>query len=97
MATPPNPLSGGAPGGAPTPPGGAMPGASPSPGGAPGANPSAAPLPQKLARLAMDAQAIAGESPETAPMMREIANQVRMAMMKMIQQRQQSQQTAPPI
>jgi hypothetical protein len=45
----------------------------------------------------MDAQAIAGESPETAPMMREIANQVRMAMMKMIQQRQQSQQATPPI
>ncbi|MGA8148201.1 MAG: hypothetical protein WB870_11590 [Gallionellaceae bacterium] len=66
-------------------------------GGAPGANPSAAPLPQKLARLAMDAQAISSESPETAPMMREIANQVRMAMMKMIQQRQQSQQATPPI
>jgi hypothetical protein len=45
----------------------------------------------------MDAQSIAGESPETAPMMREIANQVRMAMMKMIQQRQQAQQQAPPI
>lgn len=101
MATPPNPLSGssGATGGAPgSPPPGALPGASP-PGASPGANPSAggAPLPQKLARLAMDAQAIASESPETAPMMREIANQVRMAMMKMIQQRQQTQQATPPI
>ena len=96
MATTPNPLSGatGAPSGAPPPSGGA-PGAPPS---MPGANPAAAaPPPQKLARLAMDAQAIASENPETAPMMREIGNQVRMAMMKMIQQRQQAQQTAPQI
>jgi len=47
--------------------------------------------------MAMDAQAISSESPETAPMMREVQNQVRMAMMKMIQQRQQAQQTTPPI
>ena len=45
----------------------------------------------------MDAQAISGESPETAPMMREVQNQVRMAMMKMIQQKQQAQQATPPI
>lgn len=95
MATPPNPLVGGAAGGSPS-PGVAS---SPSPGGAPGgASPGgSAPLPQKLARMAMDAQAIASESPETAPMMREVQNQVRMAMMKMIQQRQQSQQATPPI
>jgi hypothetical protein len=47
--------------------------------------------------MAMDAQAIASESPETAPMMREVQNQVRMAMMKMIQQRQQAQQSTPSI
>lgn len=93
MATSPNPLSGGAPGGSPPTPGASP---TPSPGGAPGAA-QGAPLPQKLARLAMDAQAISGESPETAPMMREIQNQVRMAMMKMIQQRQQAQQATPPI
>jgi len=45
----------------------------------------------------MDAQQISSESPETAPMMREIQNQVRMAMMKMIQQRQSAQQATPPI
>jgi hypothetical protein len=50
-----------------------------------------------LARLAMDAQKIASESPETAPMMREIQNQVRMATMKMIQQRQATQQQTPQI
>ena len=97
MATPPNPLSGGSTGG-PAPSGaGAAP---PSPGGSPagGMSPSAAaPLPQKLARLAMDAQTISSESPETAPMMREVQNQVRMAMMKMIQMKQQSQQATPPI
>jgi hypothetical protein len=52
---------------------------------------------QKLARLAMDAQAISSESPETAPMMREVQNQVRMATMKMIQQRAQTQQATPQI
>ena len=52
---------------------------------------------QSLARLAMDAQKIASESPETAPMMREIQNQVRMATMKMIQQRQATQQATPQI
>lgn len=52
---------------------------------------------QKLARLAMDAQSIASESPETAPMMREVQNQVRMATMKMIQQRQATQQATPSI
>ena len=95
MATSPNPLIGSSAGAT----GGAAPSNSaagpPAPGGAPGA--SGQPLPQKLARLAMDAQAISSESPETAPMMREIQNQVRMAMMKMIQQRQQQQQQTPPI
>jgi hypothetical protein len=52
---------------------------------------------QKLARLAMDAQKIASESPETAPMMREVENQVRQATMKMIQQRQAQQQATPQI
>ena len=95
MATPPNPLGGSPAGGSPSP--GAAP---PSPGGAPSGAPggaSPAPLPQKLARMAMDAQAISSESPETAPMMREVQNQVRMAMMKMIQQRQQAQQSTPSI
>ena len=91
MATPSNPLTppaaGGPPPGGPPPMGGA--GASGQPGGGGAA--------QSLARLAMDAQKIASESPETAPMMREIQNQVRMAMMKMIQQKQQAQQTTPPI
>lgn len=52
---------------------------------------------QSLARLAMDAQKIAGDAPETAPMMREVQNQVRMATMKMIQQRQATQQATPQI
>ena len=99
MATPSNPLigSGGPPtDGAPSPPG--APSGAPPPGASPaGGAGGGAPLPQKLARMAMDAQAIASESPETAPMMREISNQVRMAMMKMIQQRQQAQQTTPQI
>ena len=63
----------------------------PPPGGAGGG------AAQSLARLAMDAQKIASESPETAPMMREIQNQVRMATMKMIQQRQATQQQTPQI
>jgi hypothetical protein len=73
-------------------PPGAGPGA-PSPGGGGDKGPVA----QRLARLAMDAQGIAGDSPETAPMMREVQNQVRMATMKMIQQKQQTQQMAPQI
>ena len=97
MATSPNPLVGGSPGG-PTPPGA---GAAPpsAPGAAPGGmSPGpAAPLPQKLARMAMDAQQISSENPECAPMMREVQNQVRMAMMKMIQAKQQTQQTTPQI
>lgn len=52
---------------------------------------------QKLARLAMDAKQISADAPETAPMMREVENQVRMATMKMIQQRQAAQQATPPI
>lgn len=80
--------------------------APPAAGGpsAPGAGPSAppqggdkGPIAQRLARLALDAQGISGDSPETAPMMREIQNQVRMATMKMIQQRQQTQQASPAI
>jgi hypothetical protein len=73
-------------------------------GGAPGAGAGASqPSPQtggpaqKLGRLAMDAQSIASEMPEAAPMMREVQNQVRMATMKMIQQRQQTQQATPQI
>jgi hypothetical protein len=50
-----------------------------------------------LAKLAMDAQKIAGSSPEAAPMMREVQNQVRMATMKIIQQRQATQQQTPQI
>jgi hypothetical protein len=45
----------------------------------------------------MDAQSIAGDDPTTAPMMREVQNQVRMATMKMIQQRQATQQATPQI
>lgn len=50
-----------------------------------------------LAKLAMDANKIAETIPETAPMMREVQNQVRMATMKMIQQRTQQQQASPQI
>jgi len=82
------PAAGGPPPGGPPPMGGA--GASGPPTGGGGAA-------QSLARLAMDAQKIASESPETAPMMREIQNQVRMATMKMIQQRQATQQATPAI
>jgi len=79
--------------------GSSAPGGAPSPNASAGAAPpgAGAALPQKLARMAMDAQSISSESPETAPMMREIQNQVRMAMMKMIQSRQQAQQQTPPI
>jgi len=52
---------------------------------------------QSLARLAMDAQKIAADAPETAPMMRAIQDQVRQATMKMIQQRQATQQATPQI
>jgi hypothetical protein len=45
----------------------------------------------------MDAQKIAQEAPECAPMMREVQNQVRMATMKMIQQRAATQQATPQI
>lgn len=61
------------------------------------ASPASAPAAQKLARLAMDAEQIAKDNPETAPMMREIQNKVREAMMKMIQQRAATQQATPPI
>jgi len=92
MATPSNsltpPTAGGPPPGGPPP----MGGAGASAGGPPGGG-----APQSLARLAMDAQKIASESPETAPMMREIQNQVRMATMKMIQQRQATKQATPAI
>lgn len=53
--------------------------------------------PQALAKLALDSQQIAADSPETAPMMREIQNQVRMATMKVLQMRQASQQATPQI
>ena len=75
----------------------------PSSGPQMGPGAGAAPSPQmggtaqKLARLAMDAQQIAAENPETAPMMREVQNQVRQATMKMIQMRQQTQQATPAI
>jgi hypothetical protein len=45
----------------------------------------------------MDAQKIAQDSPETAPMMREIGNQVRMATMKLLEMRQQKQASTPQI
>jgi hypothetical protein len=45
----------------------------------------------------MDAQSISADAPEAAPMMREVQNQVRMATMKMIQQRQATQQATPQI
>ena len=74
-------------------PGGAQAGAGAAAGGASQAGGTAG----KLARLAMDAQGIASDAPETAPMMREIQNQVRMATMKMIQMRQAAQQQTPAI
>jgi hypothetical protein len=52
---------------------------------------------QMLAKLAMDANKIAEIVPEAAPMMREVQNQVRMATMKMIQQRTAQQQASPQI
>lgn len=52
---------------------------------------------QALIKLAMDAKKISEDHAETAPMMREIQNQVRMATMKVIQSRQQTQQSAPQI
>jgi len=93
MASPSMPMPGGAP---------------PSPGGAPGAPPpglSAAASAvhdqnsptQDLIKLNMDAQKIAQDNPATAPMMKEIGNQVRLATMKMIQARQQQQQATPQI
>jgi len=83
----------------PMPPGagGASMGGPPSPGGAGPSGPPGGGAAQSLAKLAMDAQKISSESPETAPMMREVQNQVRMATMKMIQQRQATQQATPAI
>jgi hypothetical protein len=52
---------------------------------------------QKLAKLAADAQQIAGELPATAPMMREVAQKVREATMVLIQQQRQAQQPTPAI
>lgn len=52
---------------------------------------------QKLAFLAMASDKLAAESPETAPMMREVQKQAQTATMKLIQQRQQAQQKAPQI
>lgn len=88
MASPaitPGPPAAGAtpPAGGPTP--------TPQPGGG-GGNAM-----QDLAKLAMDSKKIAGDSPETAPMMREVENQVRQATMKLIQQRQATQQATPQI
>jgi hypothetical protein len=45
----------------------------------------------------MDAQGIAGDEPSTAPMMRAVQDQVRQATMKIIQQRQATQQATPQI
>ena len=52
---------------------------------------------QDLIKLTMDAKKIAQDAPETAPMMREIENQCRMATLKLIQKRQAAQQQAPQI
>jgi hypothetical protein len=55
---------------------------------------------QMLAKLAMDADKVAAIpeiGPVVAPFMREIQNQVRMATMKMIQQRTAQQQASPQI
>jgi len=86
--TPVSPAAGGA-----LPPGGA-----PGAGGAPPqAGGDKGPVAQRLARLSMDAQGLAADAPEMAPMMREVQNQVRMATMKMIQQKQATQQQTPQI
>jgi hypothetical protein len=84
-------ISPASPADAQAPAGGAAPQPSPGGGGDKG------PVAQRLARLSLDAQGISGDAPETAPMMREIQNQVRMATMKIIQQRQQAQQATPQI
>ena len=56
-----------------------------------------APMPQKLQMLTMGAQIVSSEDPATAPMMREVQNQCRQATMKMIQNRQATQQATPQI
>jgi hypothetical protein len=50
-----------------------------------------------FARISMLAQQLAQDFPEAAPMVREIQNQVRMATMKVIQQRSAPQQQTPQI
>lgn len=80
---------------APPAPSGASPmGGAPAAGGAASQGGGTA---QKLARLAMDAESIASDSPETAPAMRKVQDLVRQATMQMIQQRQATQQATPPI
>lgn len=88
--TPPSPAGLGPGGGGVAPP---QPGAGPSPAATQQLQPPA----QLLAKLAMDANKIAELVPEAAPMMREVQNQVRMATMKMIQQRSAQQQASPQI
>lgn len=73
----------------------------PSPAGQPqgsgGAGAPSGSVAQDLSKLAMDSQKISAAAPETAPMMREVQNQIRMATMKVIQMRQQAQQATPQI
>ena len=70
---------------------GAGAGAPPAGGGGKGATA------QKIARLRMDAQSIAADAPETAPMMRAIDEQLNKASMQLIQTMQRSQQASPQI
>jgi hypothetical protein len=50
-----------------------------------------------FARIAQQAQEATQQFPEAAPMMREVANQCRLATMKAIQQRSQPQGPTPQI
>ena len=52
---------------------------------------------KKLAKMAADAKDFAESSPASAPMMREIQNQVRQATMKLMQTHMASQQPTPQI
>lgn len=73
-------------------------GGPPQQGGAPGGGSGTqGNVTQDLARLSMDAEKIAGDNPETAPMMRAVQDQVRQATLKIIQMRQAAQQQSPQI
>ena len=80
----------------------ATPALTPSPAQGPQPGPQASPTPGGagmgvFARIAQQAQEATQQFPEAAPMMREVANQCRLATMKAIQQRSQPQGPTPQI